>query len=78
VDTALLFAGAPRFTEVFDNEVIVLDSAQTAQAAKILDAGRVVPVHYDSWAHFTEGRDELVAAFAAAGLTDRVDFGVRG
>ncbi|MFH8978796.1 MBL fold metallo-hydrolase [Streptomyces sp. NPDC017890] len=78
VDTALLFAGAPRFTEVFDNEVIVLDSAQAAQAAKILDAGRVVPVHYDSWAHFTEGRDELVAAFAAAGLTERVDFGVRG
>lgn len=78
VDTALLFAGAPRFTEVFDNEVIVLDSAQAAQAAKILDARRVVPVHYDSWAHFTEGRDELVAAFAAAGLADRVDFGIRG
>ncbi|MFC8591154.1 MBL fold metallo-hydrolase [Streptomyces atroolivaceus] len=78
VDTALLFAGAPRFAEVFDGEVIVLDSAQAAEAAKILDAGRVVPVHYDSWAHFTEGRDELVAAFAAAGLADRVDFGVRG
>ncbi|GAA3979616.1 MBL fold metallo-hydrolase [Streptomyces marokkonensis] len=78
VDTALLFAGAPRFTEVFDNELIVLDSAQAAQAATILDAGRVVPVHYDSWAHFTEGGDELVAAFAAAGLTERIDFGVRG
>ncbi|KUH39010.1 MULTISPECIES: MBL fold metallo-hydrolase [Streptomyces] len=78
VDTALLFAGAPRFPDVFDGGLIVLDSAQAAQAAKILDAGRVVPVHYDSWAHFTEGRDELVAAFAAAGLADRVDFGVRG
>ncbi|MGW7519053.1 MBL fold metallo-hydrolase [Streptomyces sp. NPDC054796] len=78
VDTALLFAGAPRFPEVFDGGLIVLDSAQAAQAAKILDAGRVVPVHYDSWAHFTEGGDELVAAFAAAGLADRVDFGVRG
>ncbi|GGU24684.1 MBL fold metallo-hydrolase [Streptomyces lavendofoliae] len=78
VDTALLFAGAPRFPEVFDGEVIVLDSAQAAEAAKILDAGRVVPVHYDSWAHFTEGRTELVAAFAAAGLADRVDFGFRG
>lgn len=78
LDTALLFAGAPRFTEVFDGEVIVLDSAQAAQAAKILDAHRVVPVHYDSWAHFTEGRDDLVAAFTAAGLADRVDFGIRG
>ncbi|MEV0255056.1 MBL fold metallo-hydrolase [Streptomyces sp. NPDC050732] len=78
VDTALLFAGAPRFPDVFDGGLIVLDSAQAAEAAKILDAGRVVPVHYDSWAHFTEGRDELAAAFAAAGLSDRVDFGVRG
>ncbi|MFF1711940.1 MBL fold metallo-hydrolase [Streptomyces sp. NPDC058268] len=78
VDTALLFAGAPRFAEVFDGKMIVLDSAQAAQAAKILDARRVVPVHYDSWAHFTEGRDELVAAFAAAHLADRLDFGVRG
>ncbi|MEU1017535.1 MBL fold metallo-hydrolase [Streptomyces sp. NPDC005898] len=78
VDTALLFAGAPRFPGLFGGEVIVLDSAQAARAAKLLDAGRVVPVHYDSWAHFTEGRDELATAFAAAGLADRVDFGVRG
>ncbi len=77
VDTAILFAGAPRIPVVFDGAPIVLDSAQAAEAAKILDARRVVPVHYDSWAHFTEGRDELVAAFAAAGLADRLDLGDR-
>lgn len=38
----------------------------------------MVPVHYDSWAHFTEGRDELVAAFTDAGLIDRLDFGDKG
>jgi hypothetical protein len=38
----------------------------------------VVPVHYDSWAHFTEGRDDLVEAFTAAGLLDRLDLGDRG
>ncbi|MCX4730280.1 MBL fold metallo-hydrolase [Streptomyces sp. NBC_01363] len=72
VETAILFAGAPRFPVIFDGEPIVLDSAQAAEAAKILGARRVVPVHYDSWAHFTEGRDELVAAFTAAGLADRL------
>ncbi|WP_405894733.1 MBL fold metallo-hydrolase [Streptomyces sp. NBC_01527] len=75
VDTAILFAGAPRFSAVFDGELIVLDSAQAAEAAKILGARRVVPVHYDSWAHFTEGRDELVAAFTTAGLADRLQMG---
>ncbi|MFF1645385.1 MBL fold metallo-hydrolase [Streptomyces sp. NPDC058240] len=72
VETAILFAGAPRFPVIFDGEPIVLDSAQAAEAARILGARRVVPVHYDSWAHFTEGRDELVAAFTAAGLADRL------
>ncbi|WP_066945112.1 MBL fold metallo-hydrolase [Microtetraspora fusca] len=75
VDTAILFAGAPRFTVLFDGALIVLDSAQAAEAAKILDARRVVPVHYNGWAHFTEGREELVAAFTAAGLVDRLDLG---
>ncbi|KUH39591.1 MULTISPECIES: MBL fold metallo-hydrolase [Streptomyces] len=78
VDTAVLFAGAPRFPVVFGGEPIVLDSAQAAEAAVLLGARRVVPVHYDSWAHFTEGRDRLVAAFGAAGLADRLDLGTRG
>jgi L-ascorbate metabolism protein UlaG (beta-lactamase superfamily) len=78
VDTALLFAGAPRFAALHDGACVVLDSAQTAEAAQILRARRIVPVHYDSWDHFTEGRDELQAAFSAAGLADRVDWGHRG
>ncbi|MFI5983821.1 MBL fold metallo-hydrolase [Streptomyces sp. NPDC051555] len=73
VDTAVLFAGAPRFPVLFDGAPLVLDSAQAAEAARILGARRVVPVHCDSWAHFTEGRADLEAAFAAAGLAGRLD-----
>ncbi|MEV0616423.1 MBL fold metallo-hydrolase [Nonomuraea sp. NPDC050404] len=78
VGTAILFAGAPRFSVLFGGALIVLDSAQTAEAARILGASQVVPVHYDGWAHFTEGRDDLMAAFADAGLIDRLDLGDRG
>lgn len=74
IGTAILYAGAPR-VGLFDNECIVLDSAQAAEAARLLDARRVVPVHYDGWAHFTEGRPELEAAFVAEGLADRLDWG---
>ncbi|MBP2330493.1 L-ascorbate metabolism protein UlaG (beta-lactamase superfamily) [Kibdelosporangium banguiense] len=73
VDTAILFAGAPRIPVLFDGEPLVLTSAQAAEAAEILGARRVVPVHYNSWTHFTEGRAELVAAFTAAGLIARLD-----
>ncbi|GLW67764.1 hypothetical protein Kpho02_00630 [Kitasatospora phosalacinea] len=69
VDTAVLFAGGAR-TGIFDNALLTLDSARAAEAARILGARRVVPVHFDSWAHFTEGREPLLAAFAAAGLAD--------
>ncbi|MFD7453896.1 MBL fold metallo-hydrolase [Kitasatospora sp. NPDC059827] len=73
VDTAVLFAGAAR-PGPFDGALLTLDSAQAAEAAALLGARRVVPAHFDSWAHFTEGRTALEAAFAAAGLSDRLQF----
>ncbi|MFD6071146.1 MULTISPECIES: MBL fold metallo-hydrolase [Amycolatopsis] len=75
VDTAVLFAGAPRLKPIFDGALLVLDSALAAEATRILGARAVVPVHIDSWDHFTEGRDDLVAAFTAAGLADRLRLG---
>lgn len=78
VDTAILFAGAPRIPVLFDGEPIVLDSVQAADATRVLGARRVVPVHYEGWAHFTEGREELAAAFTAAGVHGRLDWGSRG
>lgn len=72
VDTAVLFAGAVRIPELFDGALLTLDSAGAAEAARILGARRVVPVHFDGWAHFTEGRDRLVDAFTTAGLADRL------
>ncbi|KPC78497.1 MULTISPECIES: MBL fold metallo-hydrolase [Streptomyces] len=72
VDTAVLFAGAVR-TPVLDRRLLTLDSAQAAEAARILGARRIVPVHFDSWAHFTEGREQLVDAFTTAGLMDRLE-----
>ncbi|PVZ94846.1 Zn-dependent hydrolase [Amnibacterium flavum] len=68
VDTAILFAGAVR-RRVLDGALLTLDGTGAALAARILDARRVVPAHVDSWAHFTEGRDEFAAAFAGAGLS---------
>lgn len=71
IDTALLFAGAAR-TALFDGALLTLDSDQSAEAAAILGARRAVPLHFNSWRHFTEGADRLRAAFDAAGLRDRL------
>ncbi|MEV6838149.1 MBL fold metallo-hydrolase [Streptomyces sp. NPDC051133] len=69
VDTAVLFAGAPRMPAL-DDALLVLDGTGAATAARLLGARRVVPAHCDSWAHFTETREDLVRAFEKEGLAD--------
>ncbi|QES47226.1 Zn-dependent hydrolase [Streptomyces venezuelae] len=68
VDTAIIHAGAPHGPVPSGDQCLVLDSGQAAEAARLLDARRVIPVHY-------EDRDTLETAFAAAALADRLDWG---
>ena len=66
---ARLHAGAARVPGKFRTRAVSLDSIRTAAAAAVLGAPVNIPVHYDGWAHFTEGRDAITRAFDDAGLT---------
>lgn len=68
---AVLFAGAAR-TALLDGAALTLGSAGAAEAARLIGAAHIVPLHFEGWAHFTEGRDTLSTAFTAAGLGDRL------
>ena len=70
VDVAVLFAGAAR-TPLIDG-YLTLTAADAAEAAQVLGARTVIPVHAEGWAHFTQGVDDLVVAYAAWGLADRL------
>ncbi|MEU9617624.1 MBL fold metallo-hydrolase [Streptomyces sp. NPDC088251] len=72
IGTALLHLGAARIEAFGGGELITMDGAQAAALTRSLGARRVVPVHYDSWEHFTEGREQVTARFAEAGLADRL------
>lgn len=72
IDVAVLFTGAARAIERFDGQLLTLDSWLAAEAARILDAGHVVPVHYAGWRHFTQGGSELRTAFERAGFSGRL------
>jgi L-ascorbate metabolism protein UlaG (beta-lactamase superfamily) len=69
VDVALLFAGAAR-TALVPGEYLTLTSEAAAEATRIVGARVVVPLHFEGWAHFTQGRGTLLAAFERAGLAD--------
>ena len=69
IDAAVLHAGAARVPGKFRDRALSLDSVRAAAAAAIVDPAVVIPAHYDGWAHFTEGRDDLARAFDDAGLS---------
>lgn len=68
VDVALLFAGAAKVTGLLGGAPLTLDAEQAARAATILGARTVVPLHCEGWTHYSEGVDEVAAAFDRAGL----------
>ena len=72
VDVAILFAGGASSPHYFDGAPLTLTDAAAAEAARLLDARVVVPIHCEGWTHYTSDTAALVAAFAAAGLADRL------
>jgi L-ascorbate metabolism protein UlaG (beta-lactamase superfamily) len=53
---------------------LTLPAEEGVQLAKMMGDAIIIPVHYEGWAHFTEGRGEIEQAFAAAGLEKRLLF----
>jgi len=71
VEVAILFAGAAQ-TPLIPGAPLTLTGEAAAGAAAVLEARAVVPLHFEGWAHFTQGADTLLAAFERAGLRDRL------
>ncbi len=66
VDIALLFAGGAQVPRIDGR--LTLGSREAVEAARLLQAELVVGLHTEDWAHFTESRAQLEAAFADTGL----------
>ncbi|MFP7761157.1 MBL fold metallo-hydrolase [Marisediminicola sp. LYQ134] len=61
IDIAVLSAGAARVPGI--DAPLTLTAEQARAAADVLSATRVVVVHTEDWEHFSETRDDVVAAF---------------
>jgi L-ascorbate metabolism protein UlaG (beta-lactamase superfamily) len=66
VAIAILFAGAARVPRI--DAALTLTSLDAVRAATALAASIVIGVHTEDWAHFSESRADLEAAFAGTGL----------
>jgi L-ascorbate metabolism protein UlaG (beta-lactamase superfamily) len=72
IEVAVLFAGGVSLPHRFDGAYLTLSADAAAQAAMALGARAIVPVHFEGWAHFTQGAAELRDAFEAAKIADRL------
>jgi L-ascorbate metabolism protein UlaG (beta-lactamase superfamily) len=71
IGTGLLHFGGVQFP-VTGPVRYTLTAAEGVRAVRELGLGTVVPIHYEGWRHFRQGRGDIEEAFAAAGLSDRV------
>jgi L-ascorbate metabolism protein UlaG (beta-lactamase superfamily) len=77
VAIAILNVGAVQLSK-FDGAYLTLSADHAADVAEILGARVVIPLHFEGWAHFTQGADEVEAAFRGNGIRDRLVMLERG
>ncbi|KAK9778043.1 putative Metallo-beta-lactamase domain-containing protein [Seiridium cardinale] len=74
VTVALLNIGAamavpPGMTEPL---LITMDGEEATKLFRDLGADILIPMHFESWDHFTEGKDDLIEVFRDEGISDYV------
>ena len=77
VRAALLHLGAAR-VEAVGPYHLTMTSAEAVEAAKVFPQARIVPIHFEDWAHFSEGKKDIEREFIAAKLTPRLRWPERG
>jgi L-ascorbate metabolism protein UlaG (beta-lactamase superfamily) len=65
IGTALLHLGAVRFP-VTGPLRYSLTAKQAVEVCRLIQPRALLPVHYEGWSHFREGRDAIEREFAEA------------
>ncbi|MGH9664419.1 MAG: MBL fold metallo-hydrolase [Bryobacteraceae bacterium] len=71
IRAAILNLGAARVPEVGPFH-LTMTAAEAVETARAFSGASIVPLHFEGWAHFSEGREQIAQAFTAAGLTNRL------
>lgn len=71
IGIACLNMGAAR-VQVAGPHALTFTAHDGVALARAWPAATIVPLHFDGWQHFSEGKQDIDEAFAAAGLADRL------
>jgi L-ascorbate metabolism protein UlaG (beta-lactamase superfamily) len=71
IGVALLHCGAARVA-VRGTDALTFTGVEAAQFARQAEDSTIIPIHYEGWGHFSEGRVEIEQAFGQARLEQRL------
>ncbi len=71
IEVALLFVGGPSF-EALGPQYITFSDETATEAAEVLAGATIVPVHADSWEHFSQTTASMKKLADERGIGDRV------
>ena len=77
VDLAILHLGRVQIDPTSDT-TFSLSADEAIRYAQVLGAHKVIPIHFEGWKHFTQGREQAERAFAASELAGRTYWLRRG
>lgn len=72
IGTVLLHLGSVRFRYLSGWLRYTMDAREGAELIELVDPTHVVPVHYEGWSHFQQGRASAEAVLARSPLADRI------
>ncbi len=73
IQTAVLNLGAARVAAVGPWH-LTMTAHEAVELARTFAAAKIVPLHFEGWEHFSEGRKDIEQAFREAGLVDRLSW----
>jgi L-ascorbate metabolism protein UlaG (beta-lactamase superfamily) len=77
VQLAILNLGAARVPEVGPFH-LTMTAEEAVQSARAFAKAVIIPLHFEDWAHFSEGRSDIERAFANTQLEHRILWPERG
>ncbi|KAH2238084.1 hypothetical protein KXW14_000670 [Aspergillus fumigatus] len=78
ISAAILNLGNATFDFPTGPIQITMDGKQAVQLTRDIGADVMIPIHFESWAHFTEDREDLVKVFTEERFMDKVVWTVPG
>lgn len=72
VGTVIVHLGGVKFRYLSAGFRYTMNAEEAVELFKTLDPAKVIPIHYEGWAHFKQGRDAAQEIFDSSSFADRI------